>query len=493
MNKVIEYFKNNSISALLIDDDEELLESLQLTIELFNINTTACSNVLKALEMYKNNSFDIVISDIQMPYMNGLEFAKKIKDIDKNSTIFLMSAFRDSEYLKKSIEIGIDFFINKPVNLDDLLKVFAKYIEIYKIKQDLNLKEQYFNVCYENYLMTKTDTKGIIIDVNDAFCKITGYKKEELIGKNHSIVRSPKMPDSFFRNLWNTISSGKVFKGTLINNGKDKKEYILDVIISPIFDNKGKIIEYIAIRQDITKRELLKEELLKEKQEKLLLEQEKKLKNEFLTIFTHELKTPLNAIINFNQYIKENIADVKKVDKLEELSDKINENAELLLKQVMDILDLQKLKDGKISFYKEKFLLNHVILEEITNFSNLNIEVEILEEVEIFNDKKRISQIIYNILSNAQKYSNGKVWINLKSKNGKWQLQIDDNGVGIKDKKSIFNLYEQEAGNILTRTTNGTGIGLHTVKLLADKLGIKIFVLDGRVGGALFVLQGEKL
>ena len=103
-----------------------------------------------------------------------------------------------------------------------------------------------------NSIVSKTDKRGIITYVNDLFIKVSGYTKEELIGKSHSIIRHPDMPDSLFIELWKTVSSGKTWKGIVKNRRKDGGEYFVDTAIVPLLDQDGNIKEYIAARTDIT-------------------------------------------------------------------------------------------------------------------------------------------------------------------------------------------------------------------------------------------------
>ncbi|MFW9625971.1 MAG: PAS domain S-box protein, partial [Sulfurospirillum sp.] len=121
--------------------------------------------------------------------------------------------------------------------------------------------EQYQSAIESSNIISKTDIFGIITFVNDEFCKISGYSYDELIGQNHNIVRHPDIPTSNFENLWNTILSKKSYKATVKNLTKDKKTVYLNTTITPILDDNENIIEFIAIRYDVTAEVELKKRL----------------------------------------------------------------------------------------------------------------------------------------------------------------------------------------------------------------------------------------
>ena len=126
----------------------------------------------------------------------------------------------------------------------------------------LDTEEAYYKLLEtygQNVIASKTDLKGNISYVSDAFCKISGYTRKELMGQSHSIVRHPDMPDSLFKNLWETITDLKTFKAEIKNRKKDGGYYWVDVTISAILDEFDNVVGYTAIRQDITTQKNLEE------------------------------------------------------------------------------------------------------------------------------------------------------------------------------------------------------------------------------------------
>ncbi len=256
LNNILKLKSQLKVKVLYVEDNDDVRkETLDLLSELFDYIQTA-SNGLDGLEKFKNEKFDLVITDINMPKMNGIDMAKEIKKIDKRVPIIVVTAFSDFKYLAECIKIGVYGYILKPIDINQLMDAIYASLEKIKLRKErdsaLQLLEQYKKIIDESATVTKTDLAGIITYANDKFCERSGYKREELIGKPHNIVRHPDVPSSVFRDLWKTIKSKKVWHGVVKNRTKDGKAIYLKATISPILDENGKIQEYIAVRQDIT-------------------------------------------------------------------------------------------------------------------------------------------------------------------------------------------------------------------------------------------------
>lgn len=117
---------------------------------------------------------------------------------------------------------------------------------------DLNVLMQYKEVVDVSNIVSKTNLDGKITYANQEFCRISGYTYDELIGQNHNIVKHPDMPSEIFKDLWNTILSKKIWKGTIKNKAKSGNSYFVSTTIVPILSNSQDIIEFISIRHDVT-------------------------------------------------------------------------------------------------------------------------------------------------------------------------------------------------------------------------------------------------
>ena len=259
--------KNISSTILVIDDSMFMCKQIQNILSVRNYNTVLAYNSKDGLDILDTKDINLIILDMDLPDIHGLDLLRIIKDKDEfcHVPIIILSGSNDPELIRNCLKIGASDFVRKPFSIEEFtLKVDLaidlnrKHIEILCKQKMLN---EYKDVVDKSYIVSKTDKKGIITFVNEQFCKISGYTKEELIGQPHSIVRHPDMPSSAFKEMWETIKSKKTWSGKIKNLKKDGSFYYVQSTINPIVDYDGNIVEYIAVRNDITDLELLKLEL----------------------------------------------------------------------------------------------------------------------------------------------------------------------------------------------------------------------------------------
>jgi len=149
--------------------------------------------------------------------------------------------------------------VNKRDEIGDALVAFNTMSD--KLSKNISFLDGYKKAIDKSSIVSKTDLKGIITYANEMFCEVSGYTREELIGSSHNIVRHPDAPKEAFQEMWSTIRAKKIWKGVVKNRKKDGSYYIVNATIIPILDNKNEIIEYVAVRHDITELEDNKEEI----------------------------------------------------------------------------------------------------------------------------------------------------------------------------------------------------------------------------------------
>ncbi len=259
---------NNESSILIVDDSSFVRKTMQLVLSVKNYNILLASDVAEALEILEKQQVDLIFSDLEMPNIDGIEFISilKRKETTKDIPILVLSGSEDRQSYAKVLKHGAIDFIRKPFFNEEILLKADLHIKHSKQLQEIanQAKElsEYKRVLNESDIISKADPKGIITYVNDNFVNISGYTKEDLIGKPHNIVRHPDMSTLIFKEMWEHINEKKTYKNIIKNRKKDGNAYYVDATISPILDINGQIKEIIGIRHDITdimnpKRQLL--------------------------------------------------------------------------------------------------------------------------------------------------------------------------------------------------------------------------------------------
>ena len=387
-------------------------------------------------------------------------------------------------------------------------------------------------------IVSKTDINGIITFVNDEFCKISGYSYDELIGQNHNIVRHPDVPNSNFETLWETILAKKSFKATVKNLSKDKKTVYLNTTITPILDKDENIIEFIAIRYDVTAEVELKKSLEeKEKEleqlnlnlEQKVKEQTKQLKElnktlekrvieeitkneekqkllfwqsrmaslgQMLANIAHQWRQPLTELnlTLFNMKKASIHNNEKKVDELYKESKTLISSMSSTIDDFTNFFNPQKEKKS----FEIKDAINEalIILRKVIEVENIHIQIDVPINYKVIGVSNELSQVIINLIQNSKDafiqndIKNKTIIITLKEElilDKKYALlEIKDNAGGI-SKENIDKIFDPY---FTTKyKSQGTGLGLFMSKMIIEKS------LEGQLNhknindGSLFIIK----
>ena len=323
-----------------------------------------------------------------------------------------------------------------------------------------------------------TDLDGNIEFINPKVTEVTGYTKEELLGRNTSIFQSGRTPKKTYEELWNTILNGKTWEGNILNKRKNGEEYWESERISPILNDKGEVINYIGIREDITESIKARNDLLEAKEK---AEEANRIKSIFLANMSHELRTPMVGIIGFTEILEE---ECEKPE-LKEYVTFIHEGANRLMETLNLILNLTKIEAEKLNIEQSKIDVIKNIKKNISTFdkmaANKNIYLKFESDIEQFEtetDERMFDQIIRNLVNNTVKFTEvGGVTVSVdKVKNNSYlKIKVKDTGIGIpEDKQDIIWVEFRQVSEGDSRTFEGTGLGLTITNNFVNQLGGEI-------------------
>ena len=336
-----------------------------------------------------------------------------------------------------------------------------------------------------------TNTKGNIEFVNPAFTRITGYLPEEIKGENPRILKSGETRPEEYKKLWNTITAGKIWNGEFHNRKKNGELYWESATIAPIFDGKGKIINYITIKEDITKQKELFQDLIQAKEK---AEESDRLKSAFLANMSHEIRTPMNGILGFTELLLE--PDLTSEQK-ENYIKIVNQSGQRMLNTVNDIVEISKIEAGIVSVNLKEIDVRKTMVELIRFFTpeatNKSLKLILENEVPkvsavITTDQNKFDSILTNLIKNAIKFTlNGEIRVGCNVKANKLEFYVKDTGIGIPQERhqAIFERFIQ-ADILDLDARQGSGLGLAISKAYVEMLGGKIFVESKTGEGSTF-------
>ena len=310
-----------------------------------------------------------------------------------------------------------------------------------------------------------TDAFGIIEYVNPKFLEVTGYRLNEVISKKSSILKSGEQPESYYKTLWTTISSGESWTGEFHNKKKNGELFWESTIISPIVNDSDNITQYIAIKEDITELKQAESEI---SMALLIAEQANNVKDQFIANISHEIRTPLNSIIGFSDLFQQRYGEMVS-EKDHDIFQYITNSSDRLMRTVDSILNISQLSAGAIKIEPRELDLNYIVRSVIGETKPLADEKGLDltysptdQDAMVTVDNFSMHQAILNLIDNAIKYTNdGKIEIKLTQKKDSLRLSIQDTGIGISEEyqKRIFDPYTQESEGF-TKKFQGLGLGL---------------------------------
>jgi PAS domain S-box-containing protein len=255
-----DFFENlKKLSLLYVEDDDSTRDELEFFLKNKVKELYVAKNGQEGFDFFEKYKPDLIITDIQMPVMNGIKMVKLIKETNQTIPIVIITAFNDSEYLLEAIKLNVTNYLTKPLNLfslSEVLSTISKNINLEIQNNEIyNTLEQYKNILDENAIILKADIHGIITYVNEAFEKIFGYKKDELIGKTYFFLEQNNLVKDEESKKLDRIFSENILKANISNFKKNGEALYCDMTMYPLTNNEGNIVEYMGIYSNVTEIE----------------------------------------------------------------------------------------------------------------------------------------------------------------------------------------------------------------------------------------------
>lgn len=322
-------FKANfqELSILYVEDETESRKIIEDMLKSRFKNLWVADNGDLGLELFEKHHPNIIISDIRTPMSNGIEFVRRIRQLNHTVQIILVTSSSDTHYLLDAIDIGVSQYLVKPVRRKNLFQAIDHCANKTVLEWQIQKQNDYIYLLYQAVeqspgITVITDVQGNIEYVNPKFTETTGYTLPEVQGKTNTVLKSGDHSKEFYESIWERIMVGKEWKGEFCNKKKDGTLYWEQATISPIRNEFGHITYFMKISEDSSNQHLANE---------MILESEAK----YFGFFNHS-KMPMLILNSSGQIIDAN-TKILEMTKL-----RIDEMQKKHYKDIFDLTDDQK-------------------------------------------------------------------------------------------------------------------------------------------------------
>jgi len=487
---------------LIIDDEPYILDVLNTILTTNGYEVDAALGGKEGIELYRTGTFDLVITDIRMPELDGSEVIRQIKQLDEDAAIIILTGFASIEHAIQSLKNdGASDYLTKPLgNIDELIISVHKALERRrlrrenkKIASELREREEKYRLLIEtmNDGLAMLDKEMRITFVNNSFCQMLGYSQDELSGYRITDFND-EANQKIFKEQTDKLKKGGQGSYELAFNRKDGKQIFTFISPKPLFDYDGNFNGSFAIFVDITQAKLLQKQLIQS--ERLAAT------GKLAASVAHEINSPLQGITAFLYSIEQSHKQDR--DLMEDIN-LIKAGFERIRNTVKNLLDFnrpcmankQSLDVNRIIKTTASLVQNHLKKQNVKIYLNLSHEI-----ADISGSPQHLGQVFLNLINNAaesitetsrpasdrmeQIPFDGVITLTSHREKDKIIIKVSDTGTGISenDLAYIFDPFYTK------KKTMGMGVGLSVCHdIIKDHNGM-ITAKNSPEGGAVFTI-----
>jgi PAS domain S-box-containing protein len=477
----------NRDRILIVDDEADIALILKLQLEDAGYRTVRARDGIDALERLDREVFDLVLLDIKMPRMDGIQVLDRIRGEDRKEAVIMMTAHGNEDIAVESLKKGALDYISKPFSTEDIVKKVEHAIrfnrtrlENRKLEQKLEEERQKTETILQGMadLLIAVDTQGAIVTVNRTVEAFLGQSRDALVGKPLAEAVKTDIPPEQLPGLTTIRTAAPCLDRAYTICLADRNVPVLSSA-TPLFNTGGELSGAVEIIRDMSRLKALEQD-----------------KEDFVSMLSHDLKTPITSIVGSLDLVREGRIGAVNEEQKSFLESAL-ESCDEMVEMIDTLLDVYKFEAGKmkLAFHREdpRLLITRVLskFESITRHTGHRLSAvceEPLPEIRV--ERSKFSRLLNNILSNAIKFTpeGGEIELRAERTNGLakipetlyttrlsqdlkgyLQISIRDSGIGIPAEalSMIFDRYEQAKNRSLGKT-RGTGLGLAFCRKVMD-------------------------
>ena len=451
-------------TILVIDDEERVREGCRKVLARDGYEVTIAESGEVGLKMIERQHYDIILLDLMMPSLSGFDVLAHVKTLHPDTVIIVISGYATVENSIEAMKRGAFDFIPKPFSPEQLRVLTKKAIEYTRAMQDIADEKSRMRVLINRLTdgVMATDSQKRVVLANPAFLRMTGCREVHAVGRPvGEVIHYEQLEKLIDRAL--AISGDELVELTeeiCCEAEAGQMGPILNARCIPYIDRAGRNVGTITVLHDIT-----------------ALKRMDQIKSEFVSMVSHEIRSPLNSVLAQMKIILDGLAG-EVTPRQQEILSRASEKVKSLVSLSSELLDLARIESGLISQEKEQLNLSDILEDQVAfqaakaQAKGISLTLEPLPELApVFVDRRNMEEVFSNLISNAINYTpeGGKVTVAAAMESGYLRASVSDNGIGMapEDLSHIFNRFYR-IKNDKTRFIIGTGLGLAIVKSIVE-------------------------